>query len=289
MYLKIDELNNIDEIPDYYNFTRPYVIRGGCKSMKIFSENDKLQFFYKNLHKHEFETETYNTFTEMERTDVKNDVFQPFSETYKNILTGSLPHNFIADQCLLDEDIGIHSKFKEYFTYNIDTKRSIENILLFFGNNSRSGAHIHIGDDYILNQIYGKKTIYIFDYYDNPLLETFGIFSDRHNFLKDNIFQLDHSKLKMYKVVLNEGDSLTIPPWWWHAARSHGVSISITKTYLRTSHLYLLKYPKIILMDFRLLCENYFADLNYLSQNKEFVAIIILIIIYIIVCYLYLK
>ena len=279
MYLKIDEFNNIDEIPDYYNFTRPYVIRGGCKSMKIFSENDKLHFFYKHLHKHEFKTEIYNTVTEMELTqESKNDVSQPFSVTYKNILTGSLPHNYLADQDLLDEDIGIHSKFKEYFTYNIDTKRSIENLLLFFGNNSKSGVHIHVEDDYILNQIYGKKTIYLFDYYDNPLLETYGIFSDGNNFLKDNIFQLDHSKLKMYKVVLNEGDSLTIPPWWWHAARSHGVSISITKTYLRTSHLYLLKYPKIMLLFFIGLCENYFADLN-LSQNKEFVAIIILIII----------
>ena len=115
MYLKIDEFNNIDEIPDYYNFTRPYVIRGGCKSMKIFSENDKLHFFYKHLHKHEVKTEIYNKVTEMERTDVKSEVSQPFSVTYKNILTGSLPHNFIAEQCLL-EDIGIHSKFKEYFT-----------------------------------------------------------------------------------------------------------------------------------------------------------------------------
>lgn len=287
MYLKIDEFNSIDEIPDYYNFTRPHVIRGGCKSMKIFSEKDKLQFFYKHLHKNEFNTEIYNTFTEMESTDVKNYVSQPFSETYNNILTGSIPHNYIADMDVLDCDFTINSKFKNYFTYNMDTKRSNNGILLFFGNNSRSGAHIHTGNDYILNQIYGKKTIYIFDFYDNPL-QTFGIFSDRSNFLKDNIFQLDHSKLKIYKVVLNEGDSLTIPPWWWHAARAHDVSISVTKTYVRTSHLYLLKHPRIMLILFIEVCEHYLDDLCYLSQYKEFIAIIALIIIYMI-SYLYLK
>ena len=74
MYLKIDEFNSIDEIPDFYNFTRPHVIRGGCKSMKIFSEKDKLQFFYKHLHKNEFNTEIYNTFTEMESTDVNRTI-----------------------------------------------------------------------------------------------------------------------------------------------------------------------------------------------------------------------
>lgn len=46
MYLKIDEFNHLDDIPDYYNFQKPYLIRGGCRSMKIFNREDKMQFFF---------------------------------------------------------------------------------------------------------------------------------------------------------------------------------------------------------------------------------------------------
>ena len=31
MYLNIKEFNNINDIPDLYNFNEPYIIRGGVK------------------------------------------------------------------------------------------------------------------------------------------------------------------------------------------------------------------------------------------------------------------
>ena len=55
-----------------------------------------------------------------------------------------------------------------------------------------------------------KKIVYLFDYYDNKeLTKGLGLF--KSNFLTENFFHLDHSKLKIYKVEVNEGDCLTIP------------------------------------------------------------------------------
>ena len=92
----------------------------------------------------------------------------------------------------------------------------------------------------MIAEIYGKKTVYLFDYYDNKeLTKDVGIVNKKSNFIKENFFHLDHSKLKIYKVDVNEGDSLTIPPWWWHAVKGYGVSFTITKTYCRSNLEYL--------------------------------------------------
>ena len=74
----------------------------------------------------------------------------------------------------------------------------------------------------------------MYDYYDNPSLEPFSIFHDKYNFIKDNFWDLDLSKYKVYKVVLEPGDCLLIPPWWYHAVKSIDMSCSITFVYKRT-------------------------------------------------------
>ena len=290
MYLKLDEIKSTDQIPDYYNFEKPCVIRGGCKSMKIFKEENILETLSSNLKNSILQTEFYNTHEEMENTDVKRYVQQPFTDTFHNVINNTKPYNYVADVDLSDGKNLLNTEFLKKFSLNIDNNRTNSSVLLFFGNNSRSGAHIHTGNDYILNQIYGKKTIYMFDYYDNPL-DICPITSNRANFIKENIFQLDHSKLKIYKVDLNEGDSVTIPPWWWHAAQAtNGVSMSITKTYDRSSSMYILKHPRIFL----LICVEFIEGLSEkisiqeLLENKELLLLIISIII-LIIAYVYVR
>ena len=48
---------------------------------------------------------------------------------------------------------------------------------------------------------------------------------------KKDVF-VHSSAARAANIELNEGDSLTIPPWWWHAVEGHNVSISVTKIYL---------------------------------------------------------
>ena len=97
----------------------------------------------------------------------------------------------------------------------------------------------------MLNQIVGTKIVYMFDYNDNNNL----IIEKKHiyrHFLNIDLFNLDNSKYKIYKVVLNPGDSLLIPPWWYHSVKGNGLTCSLTKVFNRTSYSYLLNKPYII-------------------------------------------
>ena len=102
------------------------------------------------------------------------------------------------------------------------------------------------------------KLVSRFDFYDNyDQGLKFGNPCDPNDelFLKKDTMEVfdfdirltDHNKLKIYKVVLKPGDSLLIPPWWWHNAFSEDFSCSITKKYWRTDHSYLLKYSELLI------------------------------------------
>jgi|TARA_B110000977_G_scaffold19981_1_gene24044 hypothetical protein len=127
--------------------------------------------------------------------------------------------------------------------------RGVQELLLYLGKNHTSGLHLHVGSDFILNQLFGSKTIYIFSNYDNPNVRKNNIVTDfnKCNFAVDDFFKMDHSKMKIYKATLEPGDSITIPPWYWHATQGHGLNMSITQTYNRYNILYLLSNPNIIL------------------------------------------
>lgn len=281
MYIKIDEIEKFDELPDYYNFSKPYVIRGGCRNMPIFKQDSIIDFFRDKLRNFSLDVEIYDTYQDMELTDVKKYKRKKFNDVSEHIINNKKPYNYIADNdiknCFEDSDL-------INFSLSLDKTRINEGILLFFGNNSRSGAHIHTGNDYVLNQIYGKKTIYMFDYYDNPL-QCADFFSCKANFLKDNIINIDPTHHKIYKVELSPGDTLTIPPWWWHAAKAEDLSLSITKTYIRTDNWFLFKYPRIGLIIFNEFVLSLLDYMYHFFTRRD--TIIVIIVIIVVLSYVY--
>lgn len=131
--------------------------------------------------------------------------------------------------------------------------REVGELMLYLGNDHGSGLHLHVNSDFILNQLYGSKTVYIFNNYDNPNIHKNSVFSiSKSNFAKEDFFKMDHSKMKVYKVTLQPGDSLLIPPWSWHATQGHGINMSITQVFDRKNISYLLKNPNLIM--------DYFID-----------------------------
>jgi hypothetical protein len=132
--------------------------------------------------------------------------------------------------------------------------REIDSFLLFLGNNHKTELHLHINDDYILNQLFGSKTIYIFENYDNANIRKNSFLNlTKSNFAVDDFFEMDHSKMKIYKTTLHPGDSLIIPPWYWHATHGHGINMSITQTFSRRDESYIWKNPNLLL-------DYYFGD-----------------------------
>ena len=183
MYLNISEFYKLDEIPDYYNFNKPYIIRGGCKNMKIFNKENLLDYIY-NLFKNKLvDVEIYNSKDDMKLTNFIEMKKLEFNFAFDNIVNNNHPYGYIADQNINRLDVyeenevneeneilsieEIDQIYKELFEIEFDKNRQLDEQLMFFGNNSYSGCHIHGHNDYVLNQIYGKKTVYLFDYYDN--------------------------------------------------------------------------------------------------------------------------
>lgn len=274
MYLKLDEYNNFDELPQnqYYNFNKPCVIRGGCKDMKIFNIENKIELISNIFDDYEIEVELYDEQKDMQNSNISFKDLKIFKEIYEHAIKETYPFPYIADYNLTDYALPkiIYKKINNLFKNNVDKNRILDEELMFFGKNTHSGCHIHLKDDYILNQIIGTKTIYLFDFYDNyNYLTLENFYLERSNFIKENIFSMNHDNLKLYKVELNEGDSLTIPPWWWHCVQGNDLTLSITKTYLRTDFLYLCNYPYI----------SFTLFYAYSLENFTFITSIILLII----------
>ena len=183
------------------------------------------------------------------------------------------PSVYCAEVDLLNPGILQNNKYLLRRTLenpNLDSRIEMS-LLLYLGNNHASGLHLHVRDDYILNKLYGSKTVYIFDNYENTNIHKNWFFRVyKTNRATEDFFKMDHSKMKIYKVTLQPGDSLLIPPWYWHATQGHGINTSITQIFKRKDTSYLLKNPNLI---FEYFVEDYRATL-------PFIFIIIVLYIY---------
>lgn len=238
---------------NFKNMSEPVLVKGLCK------------------HTNAYKTWNMDNITDIlgdEKVDIE--VFSNFDNAYMCNVDKMVEYN--AEEFLKQSDkqylymgeLDIN-QFKKLELFDDVNNPYINNdsqaTVIFFGKNVGSTTHVHVSNDYILNQIFGEKTVYLFDFYDNSDQGLkFGNPCDPHDelFLKKNnmdIFDFDirltdHNKLKIYKVVLKPGDSLLIPPWWWHNAFSEDFSCSITKKYWRTDHSYLMKYSELLLYNF---------------------------------------
>lgn len=242
MYLTLDTFqNNIEDVPDCMRFSKPHLVKGGCKNMKLLHLENPLQYMSDSLGELPIDAEIYERKEDMGHSKIHHKEWMPFREICDRVIRDEPPYCYLADVNLVEHKENLGFGFMSQFGLEFDRKRDSVGTLLFVGNNSRSGCHIHSGNDYVLNQIVGRKVVYMFDYYDNDV-EFRGLFSSGSNFTRDNFFRMDHSKMKIYKVELEEGDSLTIPPWWFHAVQGVGLSCSVTKTYQRDDWFFLDKH-----------------------------------------------
>lgn len=192
-------------------------------------------------------------------------------------------------------------KFKNKNIYNYikndRLKRPIVDTVIFSGGKySGSSTHLHLRQDYIINQVIGTKIMYFINpnhkanldnglhlsspYSGNPKFLSFYKYPkqhiDKYITLKEindssfcNIEHLDHSKHTIYKVVLNPGDSLIIPPWWLHNAITYDdFSLSFTHKINRENKNYFYNVPQM---------KSYDTCYNFLQRdyNEEYIFLVI--------------
>lgn len=165
---------------------------------------------------------------------------------FKQWETNKPPFLYCAEVDLFEQDVS--EDLTETLRNPKTEGRVIEELLFFLGKNHKSGLHLHVHNDFILSQLFGSKTVYIFGNYDNPNVRKHPFFNfNKSNFAVGDFFEMDHSKMNIYKTTLYPGDSLIIPPWCWHATHGHGINMSITETFLRRDDSYIWKNPNLLI------------------------------------------
>lgn len=275
----------------FENLKKPFVIRNyyNSNALNTWTEENIGEKF-QNI---EFPIEVYtsnNSYYNGNKIDVdKTLTVSKYIDYMKN--RNSPPYYYLAEVDLFEKinDSNMpQSILTDTYNENEDNQDHVVESI-YMGYNTTSGCHVHIEDNYVLNQIIGKKEIILFDYNENDeYITRRHIFGEAANFIKEDFFELDHSKFKnLYKVILNPGDSLFIPPWWYHTVRGEDFTCSVTKIYTRPNHqymwepifkihLFLLYYVKF----FDLIFENDGLKQNYIV--KILILIILILIMYII-------
>ena len=271
MYLDIPVINDYD-IKNFKEINYPVLIKNGCNDMLAIKKWN-YKYLQKNFKNNKFKVQVFKKLIDSETTNLSHISRGTYTEILKNLYSKNtniylagfpieIYKNKISDNIFND----IKSKMDKF------KKPKLQ--ILFIGKNAKSGCHLHIEDDYILHQIFGYKTVYLFNYFDNKF-ELDNIFGFTNNFIKKNFFKLDHKLYKIYKVTLSPGNSLLIPPWWFHAVQNNGLSCSISNVYYRPNNNYLFNKPELLIRS------TYF-------KNRMFIILIILLL-YLIYKYLYKK
>lgn len=273
-------VNNINDIKDseLQNFNEPILIKNGCKDMLAVKKWD-IEYFKKNFNNVILPIEKYNSVKNMNKLDKKN--LKMKFNNYLDVIDSDKLY-YCAEVPLEEYFDKIDGIIYEDIEFDFDLKREPETHLLFLGKNKNSGCHLHIEDDFLLNQIIGEKIVYMFDYNDNPNIKMNEFYNNKSNFIKEDFFSLDFDKLNLYKVELEPGDSLLIPPWWWHATQGIGLSCSVTKTYSRSDNKIFKNYPYLYFLSICLFISEYICEFmcNYEFFIKFILIFLILLIIY---------
>ena len=244
-------------------FTIPIHIKGACltmKALKNWRNRDYLKDVFRNA---PVELEVYKKPEDVEisKCHMENSNFNSYLDDMgwidkPSILVHTPDGDCGCHQCMHKylPDCSLQT-LRHYGNIHHDVFRDLDNAFdlqmglpdipneyfMFLGKDNKSGAHCHMEDDFYVNMIVGTKTFYLMPFHD---MEINHILSKRNNFTKENFFQMDYDKhlasgKKIYYVTLEEGDTLCIPPWWWHAVDNHGYTAAVTKIYERNDVDYL--------------------------------------------------
>lgn len=148
----------------------------------------------------------------------------------ENIFNISPPFYYIANNFIPRDDL----KFLDDLNNKSDLYRmpgwnGMSGYNLFIGYETYTNSHLHFFQDFLVNVINGKKIFYMWHVNDNKFLHDEKYHQGHYNEI--SFWDRDHSKMKIYKVELNGGDSLILPPWWYHAVYTPGFCIMVAKIY----------------------------------------------------------
>lgn len=267
MYLKVKEVDSFLDI-NYIN--EPILIKSGCSDMDAVKKWNK-EYLLNIIGNYEFNFEKYAKKKDMQIMKSRESEDLLFKDFIQKSLNNNPPYYYLADKDLEQEKNLIDDTIFDDITGKIDYFfGTCEQNNLFVGIDCLSACHIHVTEDFILNQLVGDKIVYLFDYHEN-YVTTRNMLTKTFNFSRENFFKMSHEGKNIYKVVLKPGDSLCIPPWWWHAVQGVDFSCSITKIFKRKNNKYLNKDNYLFVLSIRQKISEFILGIYiYIIDTLEF-------------------
>lgn len=225
----VSELSESEFEKNFYNASKPVIIKGGANDYKSFKKWSpdyfKSIFGNKTVDIRKSDNGVYN----YHKDNVKQ-LFLPFDEAINYITTNN---------CYYLQQLSIYKNFPELVEdldkpkwMNGSEKQEIVNLWIG-GKGCVSPLHFD-GLDNFLIQIKGSKEITFFAPGDMKYL--YPNFMGPVNLRQISMLDLDNvdktafplfEKAQPYKAVINSGDILYIPIHWWHHVKSLDLSINI--------------------------------------------------------------
>lgn len=226
-------------------FDKPYFIKGCGKEMYALDKWVDDTYLRANFNNVEFDVETYKTKKDFE-TSISGIKTQKFNDYFREMYNKDI---YIPDCDLMEyrgqiencifEDLINPNDFRLGLQNRDGQKGVPDGQNLYIGVDTKTGMHCHIEDDFMLNQIIGKKRVYIMADFD--MLTMKSLFNKYNNFSKENFFDMSWNDIDVYYCDLEPGDSFCFPPWCWHAIESDGYTLGVTKVWERNDQHLLYK------------------------------------------------
>lgn len=211
------------------NFSKPLIVKGFVKNSPAVNKWC-LQYFSKNygdiklpvikdanIKKYtgsEIDTNYMDDYSYLQIKDIIKDIEQGKKSYVNNVSRIFGYHPELLDDLDLD-------KIKKYSGLDLKNSNTVTHMFLA-GKNTGTTLHCSYTGNFFFN-VKGIKNWYLIDpcysSYLLPMLSRSGLFAvSKLNVFDDTRFRM--LKVPHYQFILEEGDLLFNPPWWWHAVKN---------------------------------------------------------------------
>ncbi len=245
-YQQVDVIN-IDDLDEklfqrkYVNNNRPLLIKGAVKDWPA-TKKWTTNFFYQNFGDNMVGMSTNMNFNSVERRKatwrrmtMQQALALRDSPTDEPVSIPHMPLDKLWYSWNGEEvRLGMESMLADVkpFPFLRNPKKGLSSPFyrLFIYKNAGTGWHEHPVDEYLLSQIKGGKVVGLIPSRNNPHYNKLYEEFESDEYLNDPQYFAPYAD-KVFKVTVEEGDSLYIPPYWFHGIDTEDSKPGVTLVY----------------------------------------------------------
>jgi len=207
---------------------------------------------------------------EQEKTDTiltpANEFLNWISKNDSNQKETPKPNFYLSEDESFLKLFDLYNIFNDFANYYLSPLSIFKSYPIWIGSKgTRTGLHWDPEYRNIICQLYGTKKIYLFSPNQTQYLYISNKYDNGSKTSSVNFWNIDNkkyplfSKAKYMEIILNEGQMLYIPKYWWHSCENQTTSVSISiRSYI----------PSDIITNFPNACLNIAHKMGFYKKNN---------------------